>query len=88
MSCPAKSPLEAFLEWHDESPEDVAVECLAEHDGRPSSLSVDQVYTRAARLASVLLHQPLSESNDVVGIFLELESELYIAFIACWMAQR
>jgi acyl-CoA synthetase (AMP-forming)/AMP-acid ligase II len=83
-----QSPLAAFLEWDAAEPNAIAVECCAEHDGQERKLTVHDVYCRAARLAKTLLDQAGSKQDDVVGLQIELESELYVAFFACWMAGR
>jgi acyl-CoA synthetase (AMP-forming)/AMP-acid ligase II len=80
-----QSPLAAFLQWYRDEPDAIAVECLA---GPHRRVTVREVYARAARLANSLLKVEGSKQDDVVGIQIELEPELYIAFFACWMAGR
>jgi acyl-CoA synthetase (AMP-forming)/AMP-acid ligase II len=91
MSTPepaSQSPLAAFLAWHAAEPDGVAIESYGEHDGTARTLTVGDVYARAVRIAQALLAVPGAQQDDVVGIQVELESELYVAFIACWMAGR
>jgi acyl-CoA synthetase (AMP-forming)/AMP-acid ligase II len=87
-SVPEQSPLGAFLEWHAKEPNAIAVESYGEHDGQQVKLTVDDIYRRAVRLAQALLEEPGSKKDDIIGIQIELESELYVAFFACWMAGR
>jgi hypothetical protein len=84
-----QSPLAALIAWHASDPQAFAVECYGEPDGSTDhKLTVDDVYRRALGLAQILLEQREDKQDSVVGLNMELESELYVAFFACWMSGR
>jgi len=80
------SPLDELLLWHDKQPDATILRFIDEETSTEHCLNLDQILLRARALACAITQH--GKQDDIIGLHLELEPNLYIAFYACWLAGR